>query len=297
MSKPIVVGVDPVHGDEGPLELTRLLAHLVDAQVVAVAAYPYNSPVRMNDYGREHAEQALAATRSRLPEHARRRAVPGASTGLVLHEQAQELNPALLVIGSAHHGALGRTFMGSTADAMLHGTSCAVAIAPRGYEAPNTIETVGVAFVDTAEGRDALTAAGALARRSGATLHVATVVQPINWSASVPPPADALGPELERARAAAEDSARSAAAELAPGVPIAIHALVDNPVAALARMSAEWDVLVCGSRGYGPLRAVLLGSVSRGLAHAVACPLLVLPRDSEPRVEALFAARSATTPA
>ena len=37
-------------------------------------------------------------------------------------------------------------------------------------------------------------------------------------------------------------------------------------------------MLVCGSRGYGPLRAVLLGGVSSALAHTAACPLLVIPR-------------------
>jgi nucleotide-binding universal stress UspA family protein len=36
--------------------------------------------------------------------------------------------------------------------------------------------------------------------------------------------------------------------------------------------------MLCGSRGYGPLGTVLLGSVSARLAHTAACPLLVLPR-------------------
>lgn len=38
------------------------------------------------------------------------------------------------------------------------------------------------------------------------------------------------------------------------------------------------DLLCLGSRGYGPLRRVLLGSVSSKLVATAPCPLLVVPR-------------------
>jgi hypothetical protein len=38
--------------------------------------------------------------------------------------------------------------------------------------------------------------------------------------------------------------------------------------------------MVCGSRGYGPLRALMLGGVSSGLAHSCACPFVIVPRGS-----------------
>jgi len=38
---------------------------------------------------------------------------------------------------------------------------------------------------------------------------------------------------------------------------------------------------VLGSRGYGPLRPVLLGRVSRGLVRSAASPLVVVPRGAE----------------
>jgi nucleotide-binding universal stress UspA family protein len=41
------------------------------------------------------------------------------------------------------------------------------------------------------------------------------------------------------------------------------------------------DVLVAGSRGYGPARRVLIGSVSSKLARSCPCPLLVVPRTAE----------------
>jgi nucleotide-binding universal stress UspA family protein len=38
------------------------------------------------------------------------------------------------------------------------------------------------------------------------------------------------------------------------------------------------DLLVTGSRGYGPMTRVLLGSVSRRLVDEAPCPVLVVPR-------------------
>lgn len=42
--------------------------------------------------------------------------------------------------------------------------------------------------------------------------------------------------------------------------------------------AAGADLLVAGSRGYGPVLRVLLGSVSTHLAHHAPCPVLVVPR-------------------
>ena len=66
-----------------------------------------------------------------------------------------------------------------------------------------------------------------------------------------------------------------------PAVRSHIEVLVDGPVVALERFSHDVDLLVCGSRGYGPLGSVLLGGVSRRLVHRAACPVLVVPRGTE----------------
>jgi hypothetical protein len=53
-----------------------------------------------------------------------------------------------------------------------------------------------------------------------------------------------------------------------------------------------------GSRGYGPVRAVLLGSVSRRVADEARCPVLVLPRGVRSSLDALLQeAPGAATPA
>ena len=50
----------------------------------------------------------------------------------------------------------------------------------------------------------------------------------------------------------------------------------------LALFSARVDLLVVGSRGYGPLRSLMFGSTAVYLANDARCPLLVLPRLAEP---------------
>ena len=52
------------------------------------------------------------------------------------------------------------------------------------------------------------------------------------------------------------------------------------PAAILADESASVDLMVCGSRGYGLLRQVLLGGVSTRLMRSAACPVIVTPRSA-----------------
>ena len=49
--------------------------------------------------------------------------------------------------------------------------------------------------------------------------------------------------------------------------------------------SASLDLLIVGSRGYGPIGRLIHGSTLRELARRARCPLLVLPR-SAPTAEA-----------
>jgi nucleotide-binding universal stress UspA family protein len=48
--------------------------------------------------------------------------------------------------------------------------------------------------------------------------------------------------------------------------------------AVLAEASADFDLLVAGSRGYGPLKRTMLGTATRELLDGAHCPVLILPR-------------------
>jgi len=70
---------------------------------------------------------------------------------------------------------------------------------------------------------------------------------------------------------------------VASHVPGTSELIVGKARNVLAEETRKLDLLVCGSRGYGALKSVLLGSVTRALAHSSSCPLYIVPR---PRSEA-----------
>jgi nucleotide-binding universal stress UspA family protein len=82
---------------------------------------------------------------------------------------------------------------------------------------------------------------------------------------------------------------------LTPGVDVERDLHVDDPADVLLRISEHVDLLVCGSRGYGPLRSVLLGGVSRRLVDEAQCPVLVLPREAGRPLEGLLDHTGAAT--
>jgi nucleotide-binding universal stress UspA family protein len=70
--------------------------------------------------------------------------------------------------------------------------------------------------------------------------------------------------------------------------------LEGRPWRALAEASDDLDLLFVGSRGYGPLRAVILGGTSGPLLREAHCPVVALPRGAGTSFADLFEVRSAT---
>ena len=141
-------------------------------------------------------------------------------------------------------------------------------------------ERIGVAYVDTPEAREALARRdGCWPGAPGARLHLYTVVAP---RAEVFAPV--TGRDAEEAfMATVREGARAALDEALASLPDDVEAtdelLEGDVVDELASLDErEVDLLVCGSRGYGPVRRVLLGGVSGRLIRRAACPLVVVPR-------------------
>jgi nucleotide-binding universal stress UspA family protein len=152
-----------------------------------------------------------------------------------------------------------------------------VVVVPHGHDPPPRLSVIGVGFVPTPEGHRALRAAAAVAQMAGAELRVVTVVKPgLGTDASAGPTRDTV----ERSRAHVEATLTDAIAELTHDVKADGEVMVDDPADALLSVSSNVDLLVMGSRGYGPGLAVLLGGVSRRLTLAARCPVLVMPRGS-----------------
>jgi nucleotide-binding universal stress UspA family protein len=64
-----------------------------------------------------------------------------------------------------------------------------------------------------------------------------------------------------------------------------------DPAETLTGFTGSLDLLVMGSRAYGPHRAVLLGGVSRRVIATSECPVVVLPRGAEHPLRELLAGR------
>jgi len=193
------------------------------------------------------------------------------SPGRGLHEQAEELDADLLVVGSCSHGAFGRTMLGNDTRAALNGAPCAVAIASLGYaEHPTPITKVGVAYNGSPESNAALAVAHELAAPTGASVHALEVVSlPAAAYGGLMPPA--IGESID----AMLQEASSRMQELPDVEGRAAYGLTGEE---LATFGDEVDILVVGSRGYGPVRRLVVGSTSDYLERHARCPLLVLPR-------------------
>ena len=307
MPNEIIVGVDPHHEETGPIALGAALGRTagVTLRIVAVYADPTGPFALAKDVRDEQArEHALGEVRAKLDDVGasgseldgvpfRLEAIASSSPARVLHELAERQPDTLLVVGSTHRGALGRVLTGSTAEKVVHGSPVPVAVAPRGYRAPQSrLSRIGVAYAGTDEGRQALQSAALVAERAGARLEAMTVVDPVVYPSV--PPIEASAEQIGELKERAEADLRRRLHELRTAVDAEVTVFGHDGLAQLIDRTGELDLLVCGSRGYGPRAAVLLGGVTHELIQKAHCPLLVIPRGVEHALEPLLSRESAT---
>jgi nucleotide-binding universal stress UspA family protein len=301
MATPILVGYDTRAADRAPVEFGAAAAAFTGAPLIVAAVY--GSAATLGSYGHGLAEDlagdeaggALERLKRELSERGidvEMRSLPGVSAPRALHNAAEEFGAGLLVLGSTERGRAGRLLLGSTADRLMHGAPCPIAVVPRGWEAGGGMRTIGVAYVESAEGREALAGAVALARRAGAKLRVLSAAKAHGFgetygggSALVPA---TTYEEVGSALRVSVEQAVQHATEGVTGVAVEPDVSVGDPADFLIAASERLDLLVCGSRGYGPARAVLLGGVSRRVTAEAHCPVIVLARGTEAGIDALI---------
>ena len=275
MFKNVLVGVD---GRPNGRDAIALAARLTDPDGKQTFAYVHSGVVRPSRAispgvvrdPRQAADVLLEQQRDAADVTAELISIEAASPGKGLHVQAEEQHADLLVVGSCSHGSFGRVMLGDDTRGALNGAPCAVAIAATGYsQHPDPIANVGVAYNQSPESEAALALARDIAARTNARIRALEVVSlTVAYSGIIPP----TGGEIIQAMLG-EATARMK--EL-PGVDgRAVAGLAGEE---LAEFGDQVDILIVGSRGYGPLRRLVLGSTSDYLERHARCSLLVLPR-------------------
>ena len=287
MTGPVIVGVDGGPTSPDALALSRWFAETSDAALIVAVVHPAPAALGSGRVDAEWvadrhraAEAVLDGARTVLKEASEEityRVVASSSAAHGLHDLAEEEGAELIVVGSGKAGPQQRLFAGSTAERLLAGSVCPIAVAPSGMETPpGALGRIGVAYVDTPDGRAALEEAARLARRTGSPLRLYTVVAEGDAALPFLVGQDAEHAFLDTARETYEHSLRRAV-ESVQDVEADWQILAGDVVDALSEMT-EMDVLFCGSRGYGPARRVLLGGVSTRLVRRARRPVVVVPR-------------------
>lgn len=287
MERKLLIGYDGAGNSEDGLVLGGILAKALSADAIVASVLSHLDWVGSEDESHKMLEDEQAriaeAARARLPGIEIETIARGdSSTAHALDRLIEERDPIAMAIGSAHRGTVGRAFGGNVGRTLLSGALCAIAVAPRIYSgAPaQSVLKIAVAINGSPESNTALATSVALARGLRASLTVLTVAEPVRYGYAVPfsvVDARALEEDMRKQAQRVLDKALNATGDL----PVERRLLQGEPADLIADATAGHDLLVVGSRGYGPVKRALLGGVSAKLAQVVKCPLLVLPRRSQ----------------
>jgi nucleotide-binding universal stress UspA family protein len=295
----ILIGVDATARSEDAIAFGRQLAEATTADLIVASIV--RGPAEPGSPSREDAHATVRRMSGLLSGVDAARIHTGVISGRSAAQGLQELaasdSAALLVVGSTHTGHLGRVRPGSTGERLLVGAPCAVAVVPYGYRTEHgALKRIGVAYDGSSEAKSALAAGVAAASALDAVLEVVTVIPSDVYGA----PALMAGPSYIVVAADIEADIRkdldATLGSLPPGLTTEGVVLEGRPWRRLADRSADLDLLFVGSRGYGPLHAVILGGTSGPLMREAQCPVIALPRGARADLADMFAT-SATTAA
>ena len=279
----IVSGSDGQRG-RGAASLAAVIASATNARLLLVGV-AWEPP--LPHHGSHH-EQLLAAMEEDL-RSVRDELAPGATTRAefdisptrALRRIARDEHADLIVVGSHHHGPLHRLTSPDRAMQVLHGAPCAVALAPDDLPPCRALTRLGVGVDESPESVAAIELALALARPIGAEVHLLAVASDVYaGSPNLVAGAEYLDTyrEVLDVRVAAARSMIDGALKRCTGATVHGDVRVGDPASALVALSADCDLLVLGSRRWGALRRLAVGSTSEHVIHHAACPVLVPPR-------------------
>jgi nucleotide-binding universal stress UspA family protein len=286
-------------GGRDALSLGRMLARTADVTLTVCVVVPqtwdYPSPARVDaEYAaflNQYTEDVIAEAREFLGDTVRAEytstSASKASEGLIA--TATEAGAALIALGSARHGPLGRFTIGGIANEMLHVSPVPVALAPRGYRPSSDarLRRVTCAFSGSTQSQSAFEAAVQLSRRHNVPLRLTTFVVRDRqmYPSRVGYDAERLVAEQWRAQAA---EAQEKALTTLPDDVVVEAGVVGGHDWEDTLDSLSWEegeVLVVGSSRLGPVARVFLGSNSTKIIRSSPVPVLAIPRGADVHLE------------
>lgn len=200
--------------------------------------------------------------------------VRGPTTPALIH--LADAHAAMIVVGSRGLGGIRGTVLGSVSRQLCEHAPCPVTVVRHvAGDAPVTLDTIVVGVDGSAHAERALGVAAGLAARAGSRIVAVHAAEP----GAVPDPS--VHPLASTGRNLPDLLDRWCE-------PLRAHGLVGHdaviaegdPRTALMDVAEERgaDLLVVGSRGLGPVSALLLGSVASSLIQHAPVPVTVVPR-------------------
>ena len=286
MAKNIVIAVDAKQRTLDALALGHRLADATGAPAVLVTVFAYHP---LDDADSPELISLRADARDTLLELADAEGLDVADAEVIagnfaareLQRVTERPDTGIIVVGSTTRGPVGRLLVGGVGERLLAGGACPVAVAPRGFgDRPAAgVQCIGVGLDGSQEARLALDAAVALAQTCGARIRVITVFQRLAFGGGTTTalPGASANDVMRNELRAIHDQA---IADMPGDIETESRFVEGSADDVLVTQSEELDLLVVGSRGYGPLGAVLLGSASTALARTASCPIIVLARET-----------------
>lgn len=287
----IAAAVDSHPGGDDAAVLAAALSRAVDGDLILASIEPELAlaiPGADAQRLRRETTAMLERTRDALAPAARPAVDSDLSAARGLRRVLSEQDRQLVVCGSSHRGDPGRVSIGHTARQLVEDQRCALAIAPRGLSGHGelAIRRVGVGYDGSPEARAALAWAATIAGGTGADLTVRGVIDDrvpaLGWPSLWIEPFrecwdEVMDEEAETLHAGIE------AATAGLWAPLTVTVERDTSAASLLDLSLTCDLLVIGSRRWGPVARLLLGGTGEALVHGAYCSLLIVPRPETER--------------
>ncbi|MEA2154303.1 MAG: hypothetical protein QOE11_443 [Solirubrobacteraceae bacterium] len=282
MLKTIISATDG-HRGRGAASLSQVIATATGARLLLVGV-EWDCPLPIEESyanARAELEAELRGVRDDVAPDASTRVAFGLSPAHALRRVAEDVHADLIVVGSHHRSRLQRIASVDIAMQVFHDAPCAVALAPDRLSPCRELRRIGVGIDDTPESAAALDLALELARSAGA--EVALLVVAADVYAGLPTRAmsgASVGSfhDVIDARASLARTTLDTALARCDGVRTTGGVRMGDPATELIALSADCDLLVLGSRRWGPVLRLALGSTTAAVMREAHCPVLVPPR-------------------